>query len=52
VERIKEYQARLTEFLTLYRAELLLKIAQEKALSDALAAELRAAADAFKQSWK
>jgi hypothetical protein len=40
------------DFLTLHKAELLQKIAVEKALNDALAAELKAAADAFKQTWK
>jgi F-type H+/Na+-transporting ATPase subunit alpha len=52
VDRIKEYQAKLTEFLTLHKAELLRKIAHEKALSDALTAELKSAADQFKQTWK
>ena len=36
VERIKEFQAKLTEFLTTRKAELLAKIGTEKALSDAL----------------
>ena len=35
VERVKDFQARLTEFLTTSKAELLAKIGQEKALSDA-----------------
>jgi F-type H+-transporting ATPase subunit alpha len=52
VERTKEFQTKLTEFLTLRKAELLQKIAIEKAINDALAAELKAAADAFKQTWK
>ena len=51
VERIKEFQNKLTEFLTLRKAELLQKIAREKALSDGLVAELKAATDAFKQTW-
>jgi F-type H+-transporting ATPase subunit alpha len=51
VERIKEFQNKLTEFLTLRKAGLLQKIVQEKALSDGLVAELKAATDAFKQSW-
>jgi F-type H+-transporting ATPase subunit alpha len=51
VERTKEYQNRLTEFLTTRKHELLGKIAKEQKLNDALAAELRAAADEFKQSW-
>ena len=52
VERIKDFQARLTEFLTLRKAELLQKIAQEKVLSDALVAELKTVIDSFKQTWK
>ncbi len=52
VDRVKDFQKKLTEFLTTRKAELLRKIAQEKALSDALMAELKAAADQFKQTWK
>jgi F-type H+-transporting ATPase subunit alpha len=51
VERTKEYQSRLTEFLTARKAELLGKIAREKKLSDELAAALKAAADEFKEVW-
>ncbi|HKX33621.1 MAG TPA: F0F1 ATP synthase subunit alpha [Blastocatellia bacterium] len=52
VARVKEYQAKLTEFLTLHRAELLRKIADEEALGEALVAELKAAAEAFAQTWR
>jgi F-type H+/Na+-transporting ATPase subunit alpha len=52
VDRIKEYQASLTEFLTTRKPELLRKIAQEKALSDALRADLKAAVDQFKETWR
>ena len=52
VDRIKEFQASLTEFLTTRKAELLRKIAEEKALSAALTADLKAAADQFKETWK
>ncbi len=52
VDRIKDFQARLTDVLTTRKTELLRKIAQEKALSEALTAELKAAADQFKQTWK
>ena len=48
VERIKEYQNKLAEFLTTRKAELLGKIAKEKALSDELTAALKAAAEEFK----
>ena len=52
VERIKEFQAGWTDFLTTRKASVLGKIAQEKALSHELTAELKAAADQFKQTWK
>jgi len=52
VDRVKAYQASLTEFLTTRKTELLGKIAKEKALSAALTADLKAAADQFKETWK
>jgi F-type H+-transporting ATPase subunit alpha len=52
VERIKEFQASWTDFLTTRKAEVLRRIALEKALSNELTAELKAAADQFKQTWK
>jgi hypothetical protein len=52
VERVKEYQARLTEFFVTRRPELLASIAREKALNDALTAELKLAADHFQQTWQ
>ncbi len=52
VDRVRDFQTKLTEFLTTRKTELLRKIAREKALSDALTAELKAAADQFKQTWK
>jgi len=52
VERIKEFQAEWTDFLTTRRGDLLKKISAEKAISDALKDELKAAADQFKQTWK
>src|SRR5438067_5045222 len=51
VERVKEFQARYTEYLTASQSELLAKIATEKALSDTLTATLTAAAGQFKQRW-
>ncbi len=51
VARIKDFQARLTEFLTASKADLLATIAREQALSDKLTADLKAAAEQFKQSW-
>jgi F-type H+-transporting ATPase subunit alpha len=52
VDKINDFQAKLTEFLTTRKAELLAKIAKEKALSDALTADLKAAVTEFKQTYK
>jgi F-type H+-transporting ATPase subunit alpha len=51
VERVKEFQTKLTEFLTTRKPELLAKVAKEKALNDALTAELKSAAEEFKKTW-
>ena len=52
VERVKEFQTKLTEFMSTRKADLLQTIAVEKSLSDKLTAELRAATDQFKQTWR
>ena len=52
VERIKEYQDKLTEFLTTRKDDLLRKIGHEKQLTPSLISELKAAAGQFKGSWK
>jgi F-type H+-transporting ATPase subunit alpha len=52
VARVKEFQNKLTEYFTTRKVELIEKIGKEKALSDALKAELKVAADEFKQTWK
>ncbi len=52
VDRIKEFQSQLTDFMSTRKSELLRKIAHEKAISDALKDELKAATDQFKQTWK
>ncbi len=51
VDRVKDFQTKLTEFLTSRKADLLARILKEKALSDALTAELKAAAAEFKQTY-
>ena len=51
LERVKDFQTRLTDFLTTRRVELLAKIGKEKALSDTLKLELKAATDEFQQAW-
>src|SRR5512145_2779298 len=52
VEKIKDFQAKLTEYLTSRKTELMTKIQKEKALSDALSADLKAAVTEFKQTYK
>jgi F-type H+-transporting ATPase subunit alpha len=52
VPRVKEYQARFADYVTLHKADLLRKIGEEKALSDSLKSELKAAAGDFKQTWR
>ena len=52
VERVKEFQNKLTEYFTTRKGQLLAKIGREKALSDELKAELSVAADEFKQTWQ
>ena len=52
VERVKEFQNKLTEYFTTRKGQLLAKIGREKELSDALKTELKAAAEEFKQTWK
>src|ERR1700747_2679301 len=52
VARVKEFQNKLTEYFTTRKGQLLAKIGREKALSDEITAELKAAADEFKQTWQ
>jgi len=52
VERIKEFQTKLTEFLTTRKPELLARIGKEKALSNELTAEVKSAIDHFKETWR
>jgi F-type H+-transporting ATPase subunit alpha len=52
VDRIKDFQAKLTDHLTSRKMELMAKIAKEKALSDAIIADLKAAVTEFKQTYR
>ena len=52
VEKVKDCQNKLTDFLTTRKAALLTKVRTEKAISDALAAELRSAITEFKQTYR
>ena len=52
VARVKEFQNKLTEYFTTRKGQLLAEIGREKELSDKLKAELKTAAEEFKQTWK
>ena len=52
VDKIKDFQSKLTDFLTSRKSELMGRIAKEKALSDALTNDLKAAVTEFKQTYK
>ena len=52
VERVKDFQDQLTDFVTTRKPALLAKIGKEKTLSDALKAELKSALDEFQEQWK
>jgi F-type H+/Na+-transporting ATPase subunit alpha len=52
VDKIKDFQGKLTDYLSSRKADLMGKIAKEKALSDALIADLKAAVTEFKQTYK
>jgi F-type H+-transporting ATPase subunit alpha len=52
VEKIKDFQTKLTDFLNNRKSELLTKVRNEKAISDPLAAELKTAVTEFKQTYR
>jgi F-type H+/Na+-transporting ATPase subunit alpha len=52
VEKVKDFQTKLTDFLNTRKAEVLTKIRTEKAINDALAGELKAAVGEFKQTYR
>jgi F-type H+-transporting ATPase subunit alpha len=52
VEKIKDFQNKLTDYLTNRKADLVARIGKEKALSDALVADLKAAVTEFKQTYR
>ncbi len=52
VDKVKDFQAKLVDFAITRKADLLAKIRNEKAISDALSAELKAAVTEFKQSYR
>ena len=52
VDKIKDFQAKLTDYLVSRKSDLMAKILKEKALSEALTAELKATVTEFKQTYK
>ena len=52
VEKVKDCQNKLTEYLSTRKSDLMGRIAKEKALSDALTTELKNAVAEFKQTYK
>src|SRR5215467_3572028 len=52
VERVKDFQTQLMDFLTTRKADLLANIGTEKALSDTLKSDLKTAIDEFGETWK
>jgi len=52
IERVKEFQAKLTEFLSTRKTNLLQKVLNEKSLSQDLIAEIKAVAEQFKGTWR
>jgi F-type H+/Na+-transporting ATPase subunit alpha len=51
VDKIKDFQAKLTDYLTTRKADVLTKLRNEKAISDALAGDLKKAVTEFKQTY-
>jgi F-type H+-transporting ATPase subunit alpha len=52
VEKIKDFQAKMTDFLTSRKPQLMDSIRKKKALDDALTGELKAAITEFKQTYR
>jgi F-type H+/Na+-transporting ATPase subunit alpha len=52
VEKVKDFQAKLVDYFLTRKADLLAKIRAEKAVSDALAAELKTSVVEFKQTYR
>jgi F-type H+/Na+-transporting ATPase subunit alpha len=52
VEKIKDFQDKITDYLGSRKADLMARIRKEQALSDQLSADLKAAVTEFKQTYK
>jgi F-type H+-transporting ATPase subunit alpha len=52
VDRVKDFQGKLTDFQTSRKSQMMGRIAKEKAMSDAITADLKTAVTEFKQTYK
>ena len=52
VEKVKDFQAKFTDFLTTRKTDLLARIRKEKAINDDLAGVLKSAVTEFKQTYR
>src|SRR5262249_48373786 len=52
IERVKDFQNQLMDYLTTRKSELLTRIAKEQVISDATKADLKPASDESAQAWK
>ena len=52
VDKIKDFQAKLSDYLSSRKADLMARILKERALSDSLIAELKTVVTEFKQTYK
>ena len=52
VDQVKDFQAKLEEYLTTRKESLLADIAKEKALTDGIVSGLKSALDDFSKSYK
>jgi F-type H+/Na+-transporting ATPase subunit alpha len=52
VDRLKDFQAKLWDYLMSRKTDLMKRIAKEKALNDALTNDLKAAITEFKQTYR
>ena len=52
VDKVKDFQDKLADFLTSRKADLMARIRKEKALSDELTTDVKSAVTEFKQSYK
>jgi F-type H+-transporting ATPase subunit alpha len=52
VEKVKDFQTKLTDYLQNRKLDLIGRITKEKAMSDPIVADLKAAVTEFKQTYR